>query len=202
MLFRSTAVIPTHLARCKTLLPRALESVSLQTHPVDVVTIATDLHREGAGPTRNRALQTVRTDWVAFLDSDDEWETFHVEELMRWAANTGADVVYPECMVVHAELGAIPRTHPAWDEWGRPGKLFDAELLRKKSYIPVTSLVRADLARQCSFVPPGGSHYDDWGFYLDLLNLGAKFVHLPMITWTWHHGPHNTSGQPDRGDAK
>ena len=31
--------------------------------------------------------------------------------------------------------------------------------------------------------------------------LGAMFGHLPDVTWTWHHGLHNTSGRPDQGDA-
>ncbi len=181
---------------------RALSSVARQTLPVEAVSIAVDTKREGAGSTRDRALAAARTRWVAFLDSDDEWDTMHIEELITCAEETRADVIYSACRVIHTQLGEIPRTHPAWEEWGRPGKLFDADLLRKKSYLPVTSLVRTSLAQQSTFVPPYGSHYDDWGFYLGLLNVGATFIHLPKITWTWHHGPHNTSGQPGKGDAR
>lgn len=197
-----TAVIPTHPQRWVWSMTRALTSVAKQTLSVEAISIAVDTRREGAGPTRDRALAAVKTRWVAFLDSDDKWDPMHIEELITCAEATGADVVYPECRVIHAQLGEIPRTHPAWEEWGRPGKPFDANLLRQRSYLPVTSLVRTSLAQQSSFVPPDGSHYDDWGFYLRLLDLGAMFVHLPKITWTWYHGPHNTSGQPGRGDAK
>lgn len=180
---------------------RALKSVIAQRMPVAAMSIVTDLHGAGAGPTRDQALTAVRTEWVAFLDSDDEWHPNHVSDLIACAIDSGADVVYPECMVVHTQLGEIPRSHPLWDEWGRPGKPFDAELLREKSYLPVTSLVKTSLAQKSSFVPPDGGHYDDWGFYLRLLDLGAKFVHLPRITWTWHHGPHNSSGVAGRGDS-
>lgn len=196
-----TMVMPIHPARWKTTMRRALRSVFTQTMPVAAMSIAADLDGEGAGPTRNRALAGVRTEWVAFLDSDDEWHPNHVAELLTYAHNSGADVVYPACRVIHAQLGEIPRSDPHFEEWGRPGLPFDAELLRQKSYLPVTSLVRTSLAQKSSFVPPDGGHYDDWGFYLDLLDLGATFVHLPRVTWTWHHGPHNTSGQPTRGDA-
>lgn len=197
-----TAVIPVHPQRWEWSMARALSSVARQTLPVEAVSIAVDTKREGAGPTRDRALAVVRTHWVAFLDSDDEWDSIHIEELITCAEETGADIVYSECRVIHTQLGEIPRSYPVWEEWGRPGKPFDADLLRKKSYLPVTSLVRTSLAQQSTFVPPLGSHYDDWGFYLGLLNIGATFVHLPKITWTWHHGPHNTSGQPGKGDAQ
>lgn len=180
---------------------RALRSVLAQTTPVAAMSIVTDLLGEGAGVTRDRAMAGVRTEWIAFLDSDDEWQPNHVAELVDTQLRTGADVVYPACRVLHAELGEIPSSHPFWEEWGRPGKPFDADLLRQRSYLPVTSLVRTELALKSSFVPPDGSHYDDWGFYLGLLDQGAEFVHLPRVTWTWHHGPHNTSGQPTKGDA-
>lgn len=196
-----TMVMPVHPARWKTTMRRALRSVLTQTMPVAAMSIVSDLEGAGAGPTRDRALAAVRTKWVAFLDSDDEWLPDHVEQLVDCAEMTGADVVYPACRVVHTQLGEIPRSNPLYEEWGRPGKPFDPYLLRQKSYLPVTSLVRTDLAQQCSFVPPDGSHYDDWGFYLGLLDLGAVFTHLPRISWVWHHGPHNTSGMPTKGDA-
>jgi hypothetical protein len=196
-----TMVMPVHPARWRTTMRRALRSVLAQTMPVAAMSIVSDLAGAGAGPTRDRALAAVRTPWVAFLDSDDEWWPNHVEQLLACADETGADVVYSACRVIHTQLGEIPATHPGFEEWGRPGRRFDPDLLRQKSYLPVTSLVRTELAQQCSFVPPGGSHYDDWGFYLGLLDLGATFTHLPRITWVWHHGPHNTSGKPTKGDA-
>lgn len=196
-----TMVMPIHPPRWKTTMRRALRSVFAQTMPVAAMSIATDLRGEGAGPMRNRALADVRTEWVAFLDSDDEWHPNHVADLLECAARFDADVVYSVCRVVHSEAGELPMDHPGFEDWGRPGQPFDADLLRERSYLPVTSLVRTELAQKSSFVPPDGSHYDDWGFYLGLLDQGATFVHLPRITWTWHHGPHNTSGDPTKGDA-
>jgi glycosyltransferase involved in cell wall biosynthesis len=197
-----TMVMPVHPARWGTTMRRALRSVLAQSMPVAAMSIATDTEGAGAGPTRNRAMAVVQTEWIAFLDSDDEWHVDHVKRLVACATETGADVVYPACRVIHTELGVLPRNHPGFEEWGRPGQPFDAELLRRKSYLPVTSLVRTSLAQESSFVPPGGSHYDDWGFYLGLLDLGATFVHLPWISWTWFHGPHNSGGVAGRGDTR
>jgi len=192
-----TVVIP-HIPVRHLQLLQAIRSVQLQTLPADAISIVTDTQRRGAGRTRNLALAMARTRWVAFLDDDDLFHPDHLEVLMGHAMQTGAKVVYSSCRVVHAQLGEIPPDHPGWDEWGRPGKEFDPELLRQRSYIPVTSLVDRGLAQRSTFVPPPGSHYDDWGFYLGLLDLGATFSHINKVTWTWTHGDHNTSGQPDR----
>ena len=192
-----TVVIP-HIPVRQVQLLRALHSVQLQTRPAEAISIVTDNQRHGAGRTRNLALAMARTRWVAFLDDDDLFHPDHLQVLMEHALETGADVVYSSCRVVHDTLGEIPPEHPGWDEWGRPGKPFDPDLLRERSYLPVTSLVNRGLAQRSSFVPPEGSHYDDWGFYLGLLDLGARFSHINKVTWTWTHGDHNTSGSPER----
>jgi hypothetical protein len=139
----------------------------------------------------------VSTSWVAFLDDDDELLPPHLDALLTHACTTGADVIYPGCIVLDPAGREVPRR----DEWGRFGREFDAELLRKRSYVPVTSLARTSLARLAGFGAPTGSNYDDWGFYLRMLDLGAMFSHLPEITWYWHHHGKNSSGQPGKGDA-
>lgn len=188
-----TVVIP-HIPIRDTMLPRALKSVFSQTQPADVVTVITDVRHEGSAATRNRALAGVTTEWIAFLDDDDEWYPQHLKSLLAAARSTGADVIYPGCDV-QRDGQLIPRQ----EEWGRYGQSFDADLLRRRSYIPVTSLVRTELVRKTrGFEPPPESQYDDWGFYLQLLDVGARFYHLPRVTWRWHHGDHNTSGQGDR----
>jgi hypothetical protein len=200
-----TVVIPTHPARGtvgnhRSMLWRAVRSVREQTICPAMTTLVLDTNREGAAVTRNRGLDLVTTQWVAFLDSDDELLPNHLKILIESANLSGADVVYAGCRVVDG-AGQPVRMR---EEWGRFARAFDGDLLRQFSYLPVTSLVRADLAKRARFGPPDHdptSLYDDWGFYLRLLDLHATFQHIPAITWIWHHHGQNTSGQPDRGDA-
>lgn len=192
-----TVVIPTIKTR-KGMLRRAVNSVMAQTisHDVVPIEIAIDRDHEGAAVTRNRALAKVQTPWVAFLDDDDYFLPNHLEVLLD-ATSVEHDIYYTGCDVIGPNFEAIPRR----EEWGRFGKPFDDELLREKSYIPVTSLVRTDLAKGAFFGPPDhdpSSPYDDWGFYLRALNDGGRFLHIPEVTWIWHHHGRNTSGQGDR----
>lgn len=193
---RVTVVIP-HIPTRTHELGRAVASVAAQTHQPENVVIAFDKRRDGSAITRNRALYHISTTWVAFLDDDDELLPHHLETLVRHAQREGATVVYSGCRVVDA-LGAVI---PLCEEWGRFGQAFDPDLLRQKSYIPVTSLVYTNLARRALFGPPAhapDSDYDDWGFYLRLLDIGARFLHVPEVTWVWNHNGRNTSGRPDR----
>jgi glycosyltransferase involved in cell wall biosynthesis len=192
---RVTVIMP-HIPTRQFELARAVTSIAVQSHQPEDVIIAVDRRHEGAAATRNRVLQHVTTTWVAFLDDDDEFLPTHLELLVGYGLREGATVVYPGCRVVDAQGTSLPLQ----EEWGRFGKPFDGDLLRQKSYIPVTSLVNTSLAKQALFGPPSGvdTVYDDWGFYLRLLALGARFTHVPEVTWIWHHHGKNTSGMGSR----
>lgn len=187
-----TVVIP-HIPVRPNALAKAVRSAALQTVKPHNIIVSTDVNREGSAVTRNRALAQVSTHWVAFLDDDDLLFADHLEVLLQHAQETGADVVYPGCQVINPSLGGVI---PLQEEWGRFGLQFDAALLRQKSYIPVTSLVRTDLAQRAKFGPPSGvdTPYDDWGFYRRLLDLDATFSHVPKVTWIWNHNGKNTGG--------
>lgn len=181
------------------LLQRALASAAAQTHPAAAVTIAVDLRHDGAGATRNRALQAVQTPWVAFLDDDDEFLPEHLEALLACAMETGADYVFSWYEVVGGE-------DPRPEFFGKP---FDPASPHQTT---VTTLVRTELAQRIGYRNVGDLHSpdrlyggEDWRFCLDCNAAGAKIVHLPQITWRWfHHGwgqpgqPGNTSGLPTR----
>lgn len=182
-----TVVVPTIHGR-ETQLRRAIDSVWAQTMPAALQVIL-DENRDGAAATRNRALEHVDTEFVAFLDDDDELKPNHLRTCARNAALTGADLVYPWFDVDAGE-----------DEIGMFGVPFDPILLRKRNYIPVTVLVRTELVRKVGgfrdHPDVNGDPCEDWGLWLALLDAGATFSHLPQRTWIWHKG----NGTRGRGD--
>jgi hypothetical protein len=186
-----TVLIPSIPPRTR-MLNRALVSVLNQMRMPDVITVSIDHDRDGSAANRNRELAKIDTEWVAFLDDDDEFLPSHLLVMLQNSDN--ADVIYTGCTVIGPHGEEIPDR----EEWGRFGRIFDPVRFRKKSYLPVTSLVRMELARECSFIRPPGSVYDDWGFYLKLLDKDARFLHVPQRTWIWHHHGTNTQGLPTR----
>lgn len=187
-----TPTIPTR----STLLVEALASVAAQTRPPDAISVAIDLHHEGAAATRNRALAAVDTDWVAFLDDDDLLEPVHLERVLDHAEETGADLVYPWFTV-----------DGGTDPLGMEGQPFDPDALRRANYIPVTYLVRTKLIKAVGGFPGPGWQDDlgiqlqpdvatceDWAALLRMVDAGAVVVHLPERTWVWRHWGGNTGG--------
>lgn len=191
-----TVVTPFHEARRGNgMLDRAAASVRAQTVPVEHI-LAEDVYRMGAAITRHHGLALVETEWTAFLDSDDEMDPDHIEYLLACSEDTGADYVYPWFRVQGG-------TDPFPMFYGRP---WDDEAPHQTT---ITILVRTELAQTIGFHnPPEGSVVDgqrggeDWHFTLGCLAAGARIVHLPRRSWTWHHTGLNTSGHPDRGDAR
>jgi hypothetical protein len=186
-----TVVTPFHeQRRANGMLERAAASVRAQTIPVHHV-LAEDIHHMGAAITRTHGLALVDTEWTAFLDSDDELDPDHIEHLLAHAEQTDADYVYPWFRVNGG-------TDPFPMFYGRP---FNPAAPNSTT---ITILVRTELAQQIGFtrdpnVQVGG---EDFQFTLGCITAGAKIVHLPRRSWTWHHGPQNSSGLPGRGDAR
>lgn len=192
-----TVVISTIPPRFE-VLKRAVQSVGTQTLQADALLIEMDAQHTGAAATKNRGIARVETEWTAMLDDDDEFMPEHLEKLMAGAQKSGADVVY--------SMPYIPGVPGGIDAGGNFGRPFDPAELRRRSYIQTTSLMRTSLLREAGgFQCPAGSIYDDWGCFLALLDIGARFHHVPEQTFVWHHWgygrpgkPGNTSGQPDR----
>jgi len=180
------------------LLRKALASVVAQTLQPAAIVVEYDHEKTGAAATKNRALSRVTTEFVGMLDDDDQFLPHHLERLRACAEATGADVVY--------SIPEVPQIRGGRDPMGRYGVPFDADELRRRSYIQTTSLVRTKMFHESGgFQCPPGSDYDDWGAWISLLDHGAQFVHLPEVTFIWNHWgvgqpgiPGNTSGRPDR----
>ncbi len=194
-----TVAIPTHLGRDRAgaFLARAVASVTQQELPARAISVAIDTTGEGAAATRQRALDAVTTPWVAFLDSDDEFMPDHLLRLSRWGRKMNADYIYSHYQVVG---GIDPRP---WS-LGRP---FNPDAPHQTTMIV---LVRTELAKAVGIMREGMDAGalaakleagEDWEFTKGCAAAGAVIVHLPRMTWIWHHHGANTSGIPGRGDA-
>lgn len=183
---------------------RAIESVNRQTLLPNCIRVEVDSKGAGAAATKNKALATVKTKFVAFLDDDDELLPDHVASLMEGMAESDADVVYtwPD-----GTLGIDPAPH-------RFGQPFSDRMLLPYNNLPSTSLFKTESLRAAGgFQYPGellvnggrpyanaegAWRYDDWGAYLALWHREAKFHHVARRTWVYHQHPYQTAGMPGK----
>jgi len=182
-----TVAIPTIRPR-NGLLLRAVASVAAQTLPAEALAVANDADHDGVWVTRARAFRMARTRWVASLDDDDEFYPTHLQDLMACAEETGADYVF----------SYFETDPPGRDMLGHFGRPFDPA---NPHLTTSTVLLRTDLATQIRLGPPPPEWQavqDDWMLVTGAVMLGAKIVHLPKRTWTYHLHHQHTSGRPER----
>jgi glycosyltransferase involved in cell wall biosynthesis len=109
-----SAIIPAFNRRDH--LSRAIESALAQTVPVDEIIVVDDGSTDGSAEfvesrygdrvrvlrqantgvagARRRGIQQARGEWIAFLDSDDEWLPHHNAELVKAAESVPGDVAW------------------------------------------------------------------------------------------------------------
>lgn len=196
-----TVVTPTHRGPRSRLFVEAMNSVMIQTYPAAAISVAVDVDREGAAPTRQRALEAVKTPLVAFLDSDDLFLPRHLELMLKHFIESGADFVYSWFKILDAQ-GQVLEDDPIFPatHYLNP---FDPE---NPIETTITTLVRTELALSVGFKALDRGHNTNSGedrrFTLECLKQGAKISHLVRKTWLWRHHGSNTSGLPGKGDAK
>ncbi len=201
------AVIPTIPGR-ETALQRALASVHAQTRKVDQIVVERDSLRTGAAQSRNRAVQRVTADVIAFLDDDDEWLPAHIASCMRvLELDPSADLVYPVPRMADNGRDPTAVTHQGRLvlPWGiRFGPEQEAHLRRQGSFIPMTHLVRTEIVKRVNGFPEGFTLPDgryrgeDEAYLIKLLDAGARFEHLDRKTWVWHAHPRTSTAGKGR----
>lgn len=190
-----TVVIPTIPGRGP-MLQRAIRSCLAQRLAPVALSIACDTTGEGAGPTRTRAMRAVTTEWLAFLDDDDELDDMHLSRCAEVATETGCDVVVPWFTIV----GADGRHREDWNPFPQHrGRQFDPA---DPHSFPITCLVRTAVTDGLEFPAfhDGDWAGDDFAFWCALGARGAEFVSIPDRTWWWHHHGRNTSGLTTKAD--
>lgn len=174
------------------LLQKALSSVAAQTWPaIEVVVVSANPNHSplpnlcGTYPLRfiptptplarshaaNRGLHEARGDYILFLDDDDWLAPDHIKKLAE-ALNENPHSVAAYSDVQRVDEGGSPLPQS-------PTPPFDPLRLLSANWISVHTVLfrRTMVAQGCQF-DEALDHYEDWDFWLQLLQQGS-FVHAP-----------------------
>ena len=183
--------IPSIPTRSDLLKSRALSSVLTQTYSVSEICISLDIKKEGAWENRNNAIKMANSEWIAFLDDDDEFLPHHIGTLLTAAHEQQADVVWGWFDVIG---GTDPFPINKSREWD----------INNPHIFPITCMVRRSLILDANakFMPDNHNHgaweQQDFPFWKSIHDAGGKFLAIPDTTWNWYHHRANTSGLPSR----
>ena len=214
-----TVIMPAY--RAASTIGRALSSIAAQTLKPRAVVVVDDgsddsttdaaeacragldgialtlLRQDNAGPgaARNRALTEAKTEYVAFLDADDEWFPTKLERTM--AHMEGSDYVLVAHDYVTGE-GAGQIHHQCALRFEEPGDPFHA--LYRKGYFPSCSVV----ARRDAVIAAGGFdqgllNAQDFDLWLAMLKeQGTPFLVFGDALLRYHVTPGSIMSHTER----
>ncbi len=151
------------------------------------------IHRHGStlAQARNEALALVKTDWVVFLDADDELSPGYIAELATGSADLRAPAVS------YVRHGA-PR-EPYVPKVAGHTHACTAACLCDGNWLVIGTAVRAELAREV-----GGFRewpvYEDWCFFQRCWLTGASIEALPAAVYLAHWRRDSRNRDPAMAD--
>lgn len=159
------------------------ETVARQSLPPSRWLVEWDFGKRGPVEVLNDLAARVETDWLFRVDDDDLLERDHFDTLKPYLTDE-ADIVYSWCTAD----GPLSPT-----QFQKP---FNAEKLKFQNLIPSAACVRTSLWRDLGGYREGPQH-EDWDFWLRALKVDARFVCVPIVTWTYRlHGAGHKSLTP------
>lgn len=117
----------------------------------------------GVAGTRNRGFDIAQGEWVALLDSDDLWHTNKLEEQLRIATGSEADIIYCSYSIIDECSAHI-------SDFIVPERTSYENMLKKSVLSCSTVLMHRSILSQHRFSEE--YHHEDYVFWLELLKSG------------------------------
>lgn len=141
---------------------------------------------QGVAKTRNCALEQVRGQYVAFLDSDDIWYPDKLEKQLNLLKTECADFSYTSYRLVTAEENA-------WiGDYLVPEETSLKDMLGQNRIGCSTVLMRRELADRYRFSDE--FYHEDYVLWLQMLRQGVKMVGLRDIMVDYRYSPVSRAG--------
>jgi glycosyltransferase involved in cell wall biosynthesis len=137
----------------------------------------------GQAHALNVGIATVRGEWVAFLDDDDEWLPNKLElQLARLQADSRATAVYCRCLAQTAEGLRTPRARREMAE----GDITNALLMRGMAMTPSAYMVKRSALLEVGGLDESWPASADWDVWLRISQAGHHFVAVPEPLVIYH----------------
>jgi O-antigen biosynthesis protein len=132
----------------------------------------------GVVSARNRLINDVTTDFLVFLDPDDEFESDYVSMAFSILdADRGVEIIYPNVLV----YDVAQNSHTVWGTGP-----FNIDTLTLVNTIPMSSIISTRLIRTLGgYSPDFETGPEDWDLWVRAALSNAKAEHLPEVGYKY-----------------
>lgn len=131
----------------------------------------------GIARATNFGIRSARCDYVTFMDHDDYLEPDAVYHLISAVQETGADLLYSDEVLTHADLGSIMEVR------ARPAFSYDYYL--SHPYFVHMICVRTSIAHRIAGWNEAMNISADIDFVLRVLEVANSVAHVPSVIYRW-----------------
>jgi glycosyltransferase involved in cell wall biosynthesis len=134
---------------------------------------------KGAQAARNTGIRVAQGEWIAFLDSDDQWLPDSLEVRLRLAEERGVQVVHSDCYILRAG-------NPKLQRYGVPrmeGQVYK-ELLRRPGPMFPSLLVSKEALTNIGYLDEAIIAYQEWDTAIRLAKY-YEFAFVPQPTFIY-----------------
>jgi len=147
----------------------------------------------GAQKARNEGIKLVKGNWIAFLDSDDEWVPSKLEKQIEYALKNNFEVVYCDGFVANGI-----ENKKRMNVQNIEGNSF-AKILKKAGPPFPTLLVKRECFEKVGLLDESIKAHQEWDFSIQLAkHCEFGFVDQPLFIW-YYDGHEAISTNKRRG---
>ncbi len=201
-----SVIIPTY--NRATMIVPCIESVLAQSYPVNEIIIVDDhstdntikqlnqfkyniiilktKKQSGAQAARNIGIKAAKSEWIAFLDSDDEWLPNKMENQISALKRFNFDqwtVVHGDCYIKN--INSNKKKH--WQLDSIDGKNVYKQLLSKSGTLFPSILTSKQALEKINYLDENTPSYQEWDTAIRLAKY-CKFIHIqePLFIYNIH----------------
>lgn len=135
----------------------------------------------GAAVSRNNAIEAANGRWIAFLDSDDLWESNKLFKHLQFMIQTEASFSFTHYLVLNSENKLITEFSPSKDT-------YNYNAILKHCYIGCSTVIYDSEKIGKVYMPTDATKREDFACWLSILKSGenATCFHECLTTYRLH----------------